>query len=68
MLLGVELRDAKEEIFVRMVCDGLAIGVAFQTGWFHFEDQGCALQSFSICHAFKSEPARYLRHAVPQAL
>lgn len=27
--LGDDLRDAKEEIFVRMVCDGLALGVAF---------------------------------------
>lgn len=29
MLLGVDLRDAKEEVFVRMVCDGIALGVAF---------------------------------------
>jgi hypothetical protein len=29
MLLGVDLRDAREEIFVRMVCDGIALGVAY---------------------------------------
>ena len=34
MLFGVELRDAQEEIFVRMVCDGLAIGVAFRRAGF----------------------------------
>ena len=29
MLLGVDLQDAKEEIFVRMVVDGISMGVAF---------------------------------------
>jgi hypothetical protein len=29
MVLGVDLPDAREEIFVRMVCDGIAIGIAF---------------------------------------
>jgi hypothetical protein len=33
-LFGVELRDAREEIFVRMVCDGLALGVAFARAGF----------------------------------
>jgi len=28
-LLGVDLSNAKEELFVRMVCDGLSIGMAF---------------------------------------
>jgi len=29
MLFGVDLKDAREEVFVRMVCDGIALGVAF---------------------------------------
>jgi hypothetical protein len=28
-LFGVDLKDAREEVFVRMVCDGLSLGVAF---------------------------------------
>jgi len=34
MLLGVDLIDAREEIFVRMVCDGLSLGVAFARAGF----------------------------------
>lgn len=33
-LLGVELSDAREEVFVRMVCDGLALGTAFARAGF----------------------------------
>jgi len=29
MVFGVDLQDAREEVFVRMVCDGIALGVAF---------------------------------------
>jgi hypothetical protein len=29
MVLGVDLQDAREEIFVRMVCDGITLGVAY---------------------------------------
>ena len=34
VLLGVDLRDAREEQFVRMVCDGLSLGVAFSKAGF----------------------------------
>src|SRR3954469_23332821 len=34
VLFGVDLRDAREEIFVRMVCDGLSMGVAFARAGF----------------------------------
>jgi len=34
MLLGVDLRDAKEEVFVRMVTDGISMGVAFARAGF----------------------------------
>ena len=34
LILGVELRDAQEEIFVRMVTDGIALGVAFARAGF----------------------------------
>ena len=34
MLLGVDLMDAKEEVFVRMVTDGIAMGVAFARAGF----------------------------------
>jgi hypothetical protein len=34
LLMGVELSDAQEEVFVRMVCDGVALGVAFARAGF----------------------------------
>jgi hypothetical protein len=34
MLLGVDLQDAKEEVFVRMVTDGISMGVAFARAGF----------------------------------
>src|SRR6187397_1271466 len=34
VLLGVDLRDAREEMFCRMVCDGLSLGVAFSKAGF----------------------------------
>ena len=34
MLFGVDLQDAKEEIFVRMVTDGISMGVAFARAGF----------------------------------
>ena len=33
-LLGADLRDAREEIFCRMVCDGLSLGIAFARAGF----------------------------------
>ena len=66
-LLGVDLRDAKEEIFVRMVCDGLAIGVAFQRAGFTSKTKDAPYNLLAVCHAFRSELARYLRQGVRQA-
>jgi hypothetical protein len=34
LLFGVDLKDAREELFVRMVCDGLALGVAYARAGF----------------------------------
>ena len=38
MVMGVELADAKEEIFVLMVCDGLPMGIAFRKAGFDSKD------------------------------
>ena len=38
MVLGVDLRDAKEEIYVRMVTDGISMGVAFARAGFKSKD------------------------------
>ncbi len=48
MLLGVDLRDAREEIFVRMVCDGLALGVAFFRAGFESKDKNAAANLFHL--------------------
>lgn len=41
VLLGVDLTDAREELFVRMVCDGLALGIAFvKAGFSSNSDKG----------------------------
>jgi hypothetical protein len=40
VLLGVNLTDAREEIFVRMVTDGIAIGVAFTKAGFKAASPG----------------------------
>jgi hypothetical protein len=34
VVFGVDLKDAREEIFVRMVCDGLTLGVAYARAGF----------------------------------
>jgi hypothetical protein len=34
MLLGVDLQDTREEVFVRMIVDGIAIGIAFKRAGF----------------------------------
>lgn len=38
LILGVELRDHREEIFVVMVCDGLPMGLAFRRAGFTSKD------------------------------
>jgi hypothetical protein len=34
VLFGLDLKDAREEVFVRLVCDGLALGVAYKRAGF----------------------------------
>ena len=48
VLLGVDLRDAREEIFVRMVCDGLALGVAFTKAGFTSKDHNAPSNLFHL--------------------
>ena len=48
VLLGVELRDAREEIFVRMVCDGLALGIAFARAGFTSKMKDAAYTLFDL--------------------
>lgn len=47
MLFGVDLKDAREEIFVRMVCDGLTLGVAYARAGFKGTPQA-AYQMFHL--------------------
>ena len=48
VLLGVELRDAQEEVFVRMVCDGLALGIAFARAGFTSKAKDAASNLFHL--------------------
>lgn len=48
ILFGVELRDAREEIFVRMVCDGLALGIAFARAGFTSKTKDAAYTLFNL--------------------
>jgi len=48
MLLGVELRDAREEVFIRMVVDGLALGVAYTKAGFQSDDLGAPSKLFAL--------------------
>ncbi len=48
MLFGVELRDAQEEVFVRMVCDGLALGIAFSRAGFKSKAKDAAINLFHV--------------------
>jgi len=48
MVLGVDLKDAREEMFVRMVCDGLAIGVAFVRAGFQSANQNAASNLWAL--------------------
>jgi hypothetical protein len=47
-ILGVGLRDAREEQFARMVCDGLALGVAFARAGFASKDHNAASNLFHL--------------------
>jgi len=47
-LLGVDLQDAREEIFVRMVCDGLALGVAYVRAGFKGKSAAAASALFAL--------------------
>lgn len=51
VLLGVDLTDAREEIFVRMVCDGLALGIAFtKAGFTSASDKGRHVAAHNLFH------------------
>ena len=47
-LLGVDLSDAREEIFVRLVCDGLSLGVAFIRAGFTSKAHDAASNLFHL--------------------
>jgi len=47
-LLGVDLRDAREEVFVRLVCDGLSLGVAFTRAGFTSKAHDAASNLFHL--------------------
>jgi len=47
-VLGVDLRDSREEIFVRMVCDGIALGVAFSRAGFTSKTKDAAYNLFNL--------------------
>lgn len=47
-VLGVDLQDAREEVFVRMVCDGLALGVAFARAGFTSRHKTAASNLFNL--------------------
>jgi hypothetical protein len=47
-LLGVDLQDAREEIFVRMVCDGIALGVAYVRAGFKGKSVAAASALFKL--------------------
>jgi len=48
MVLGVELRDAREELFVAMVCDGLSLGVAFKRAGFESKNTNAPYDLFHL--------------------
>lgn len=52
VLLGVDLTDAREEMFVRMVCDGLALGIAFaKAGFTAGSDKSRHVVAHSLFHS-----------------
>ena len=48
MLLGVDLQDAREEVFVRMVCDGLSLGIAYVRAGFPATNHNAASRLFAL--------------------
>lgn len=48
LVMGVELSDAREEIFVRMVCDGIALGVAFVRAGFKSPHHDAPAKLFAL--------------------
>jgi hypothetical protein len=48
VLLGVELRDAREEMFVIMVCDGLPLRLAYKRAGFESKDNNAPSKLFSL--------------------
>ena len=48
ILFGVGLQDAREEQFVRMVCDGLALGVAFSRAGFTSKNNNAAYNLWQL--------------------
>ncbi len=48
VLLGVDLQDAREEVFVRLVCDGIALGVAFARAGFTSRDKNAPSNLFHL--------------------
>jgi hypothetical protein len=47
-ILGTDLRDAQEEQFTRMVCDGLSLGVAFARAGFTSKTKDAAFMLFNL--------------------
>jgi hypothetical protein len=50
VLLGVDLADAREEMFCRMVCDGLSIGTAYVKAGFTGKGNAGPLRLFNARH------------------
>lgn len=48
MVLGMELHDAREELFVAMVCDGLSLGVAFKRAGFESKHTNAPYNLFHL--------------------
>jgi hypothetical protein len=48
VLYGVGLQDAREELFVMMVCDGLSLGLAFRRAGFESKNHNAASNLFNL--------------------
>jgi hypothetical protein len=48
MVFGVELRDAREEVFAVLVCDGLPMGLAFKRAGFESKDNNAPALLFNL--------------------
>jgi hypothetical protein len=48
LVYGVELRDAREEVFVMLVCDGLPMGVAFRRAGFESKAHDAPSNLFNL--------------------